>query len=117
MRQSHPDVQDHRDESELKTKREQERRKAQQALMEEPYIFHELEKRSYFDENGRPKTERVWHRTVDLRKLTDDPQQLLRIQDKWVPEKDFDIDEIDDVESYTNHSDMNMSPRVLVLTV
>lgn len=117
MRQSHPDIQTHPSEFEKKEMREQTRRKAQRALMEEPYIYHKLERKSYYDENGKPTTERVWHHTVDLRKLTDDPKQLLRIQDKWVSEKDFNIDDIDDVENYTNDSDMNMSPRVLVLTV
>lgn len=110
MRQSHPDVQDHRDESELKTKREQERRKAQREMLEPPFVYHEVVTE---EDEGELKT--VLAGTWDIRQI-EDPKLIGTIVSElpFVPDSEFDMKDIDDVDKgYENKSDLDMSTDIL----
>jgi hypothetical protein len=117
MRQSHPDVQDNPSESEIKDAQEEDRRKAQQKLMEEPFIYHEVETRSYYDENREPQSDRILFKTIDIRNLENRPYQILQVVSHCIPHSELDFSTIDKVPDeddddyieYENESDVHMN--------
>lgn len=107
MRQSHADIHDHPDESEIRDHREEQRRKAQREMLEPPFVYHEV-----VFEDGNQILAGTW----DIREL-DDPHMIANIVSElpFVPDEEFSMDDMDEVDDdYTNRSDLDMSTDILV---